>query len=321
MAKHALLDRRREKQQNMTKSASIGDCYEAWKKMNQNILNPLTFHRYSNLVEKHLLPCFADVLAQDITEQEIDDFVEKKQNENMSKVTLNMLIMLFKRLLQIAGVDTVRLGLEHVIRVKTNKRTVEIMEEADQYLLDKVLKNNEEKNLSICLAFKMGLAVGEICALEWRDIDFDKEIIHVKESVQRIKNSEGNEKKTLLVKMPLSCSAKRELPIPEAVLRALEKYKKQEGYVLKCKAGGLPDPRREQTRLGKLFKKQEMKEYNFHTLRDTFAVRCLRVGMSMENLSYVLGHARVTITAERYCEFLEITQERTAILRTIMEMV
>ena len=64
-----------------------------------------------------------------------------------------------------------------------------------------------------------------------------------------------------------------------------------------------------------------MKEYNFHTLRDTFAVRCLRAGMSVENLSYVLGHASVAITAERYKEFLKEKQERITVLRRIMEMV
>lgn len=305
----------------MEKQDSIGTCYELWKKRNQDILNPLTFRRYANLIEKHLLPYFADISAQDITEQDIDIFVERKQSENMSKVTLNMLIMLFKRLLQTGKVDTIRLGLEHIVRVKTNRRTVKILEETDQYLLDKILKNNEEKNLSICLAYKMGLAVGEICALEWKDIDFDKKIIHIKASVQRIKNMEENGQKTLLIKMPLSSSAERELPIPETVFKALAKYKEQGGYVLKCKEGKLPDPRREQTRLEKLFQKQKMIEYNFHELRDTFAVRCIRAGMSMENLSYVLGHAKVTITAERYSEFLEVRQERTAILRRIMEMV
>lgn len=56
-------------------------------------------------------------------------------------------------------------------------------------------------------------------------------------------------------------------------------------------------------------------------LRDTFAVRCLRAGMSVENLSYVLGHASVTITAERYKDFLEMKQERIMVLRKIMELI
>ena len=64
-----------------------------------------------------------------------------------------------------------------------------------------------------------------------------------------------------------------------------------------------------------------MNGYYFHILRDTFAVRCIRAGMSMENLSYVLGHASVAITAERYKEFLETKQERITIIKRIMELV
>lgn len=43
--------------------------------------------------------------------------------------------------------------------------------------------------------------------------------------------------------------------------------------------------------------------------------------MSVENLSYVLGHASVTITAERYKDFLEMKQERIMVLRKIMELI
>lgn len=306
----------------MAKEYLIGDYYQIWKKENQNNLNPLTFHRYNNLLEKHLLPYFADTSAKDITEQEIDCFVSKKQSENMSEVTLNMLLMLLKRLLQMAGIDTVKLGLEHTVRVRANKRNVEIMEKEEQHLLDMILNTSEEpKYLGICLAFKMGLAIGEICALEWSEIDFEKGTMKIQNTVQRIQNREESDKKTLLVKMPLAMSTQRELPIPETVFAALKICKKPNGCVLQCKEGKLPDPRREQIRLEKLFEKQEIKGYNFHTLRDTFAVRCLKAGMSIENLSYVLGHASVAITAERYKVFIQEKQERTAVLRKIMEMV
>jgi len=306
----------------MAKSSSIGECYQIWKKENQNSLNPLTFHRYSNLLERHLLPCFSETAAEDITEQEIDCFVGRKQKENMSEVTLNMLIMLLKRLLQIAGVDTVKLGLEHTVRVRAEKRSIEIMEDREQHLLDITLGSaHEPKYLGICLAFKMGLAVGEICALEWENVNFEKGTIYVKNTIQRIQNREEDGRKTLLIKMPLSDSTQRELPVPDTLLKPLGEYRQENGYVLQYKEGKIPDPRTEQIRLEKLFEKQGMKGYNFHMLRDTFAVRCLRAGMSVENLSYVLGHASVTITAERYKGFLEIKQERITVLRRIMELV
>lgn len=302
---------------------SISDCYQIWKKENQNTLNPLTFHRYNNLLERHLLPYFADTVVQEITEQKIDLFVNEKKTEGMSEVALNMLIMLLKRMLQTAGIDTVKLGLEHTVRIRANKRTVEIMEKGEQELLDMILNTSQEpKYLGICLAFKMGLAIGEICALTWEDINLEKGVLQVRNTVQRIQNKEDEEsqKKTLLVNMSLSASTQRELPIPDTISQALQIYENK-GYLLQCKEGKLPDPRREQIRLEKFCEKNGIKSYNFHTLRDTFAVRCLEAGMSVENLSYVLGHASVAITAERYKEFMGIKQERITVLRRIMELV
>jgi len=304
----------------MAKSDSIGICYELWKKENQNILNPLTFRRYDHLLERHLLPYFENIAAGDITQEDIELFLFRKQEENMSPVTLNMLLMLFKRLLQISGTDIMKLGLEHKVRIHTSKKAVEVMGKEEQHFLEQVLNESEEpKYLGISLAFKMGLSIGEICALEWDDVDFEEETVQIKNMVQRIQNKNGNGKKTLLVKMPLSKSALRKIPIPESVMRMLILNRKSQGYVLKCKEGGIPDPRREQTRLEKFFEQQQMKGYNFHTLRDTFAVRCLRAGMSVENLSYVLGHASVAITADRYKMSIDTKENQITILRKIME--
>ena len=72
-------------------------------------------------------------------------------------------------------------------------------------------------------------------------------------------------------------------------------------------------------RLRKLLEKIEIPAYNFYALRDTFAVRCLEKGMAVEDLSYVLGHATVSITAERYKGFEGEGRERIVVLKGIME--
>ena len=64
-----------------------------------------------------------------------------------------------------------------------------------------------------------------------------------------------------------------------------------------------------------------MRGYSFHILRDTFAVRCLQAGMTIEDLSYVLGHATVTVTAQRYKGFLEMTKDRTVVLKQYMDRI
>lgn len=320
-AKHTLISYSERRVLNMTDIIYINDCYELWKQMNQTNLNPLTFRRYTNLLETHLLPYFEYTAMQSITEKDIHTFLKQKQEEDLAEVSRNMLITLLKKLIQTAGIDTVALGLEHTIHVKQQKRSIEILNYEEQLLLDEILTDSGQvKYLGICFAYKMGLAIGEICALSWSDINLKKEVVSIRNTVQRIQNTEEEGKKTLLVKMELPSAAQRELPIPKTVFEQLLLYKKSDGYVLEGKEGKLPDPRREQMRLEKLFQKKEMKGCSFHSLRDTFAVKCLRAGMSMEDLSYVLGHSSVTVTSERYQKFLE-RKENQMVLKRIMEMV
>lgn len=320
-AKHTLISYSERRVLNMTDIIYINDCYELWKQMNQTNLNPLTFRRYTNLLETHLLPYFEYTAMQSITEKDIHTFLKQKQEEGLAEVSRNMLITLLKKLIQTAGIDTVALGLEHTIHVKQQKRNIEILNYEEQLLLDEILTDSGQvKYLGICFAYKMGLAIGEICALSWSDINLKKEVVSIRNTVQRIQNTEEEGKKTLLVKMELPSAAQRELPIPKTVFEQLLLYKKSDGYVLEGKEGKLPDPRREQMRLEKLFQKKEMKGCSFHSLRDTFAVKCLRAGMSMEDLSYVLGHSSVTVTSERYQKFLE-RKENQMVLKRIMEMV
>ena len=41
-------------------------------------------------------------------------------------------------------------------------------------------------------------------------------------------------------------------------------------------------------------------DVHFHTLRHTFATRCVEVGFEMKSLSEILGHSTVKVTLDRY---------------------
>ena len=58
--------------------------------------------------------------------------------------------------------------------------------------------------------------------------------------------------------------------------------------------------RKLQRRLKKYTDACKLKEVHFHTLRHTFATRCVEVGFDVKTLSEVLGHASISVTLERY---------------------
>ena len=73
------------------------------------------------------------------------------------------------------------------------------------------------------LAITMGLRRGEICALSWRDIDFDNKVLTVNHNFDAFRN----------LKEAKTHAGMRNLPLPEFVCDALLRRKKaQQEYFL-----------------------------------------------------------------------------------------
>lgn len=60
------------------------------------------------------------------------------------------------------------------------------------------------------------------------------------------------------------------------------------------------EPRTMQNRFKSYIKISGIADANYHSLRHTFATRCVEVGFELKSLSEVLGHANVNITLNRY---------------------
>ena len=59
-------------------------------------------------------------------------------------------------------------------------------------------------------------------------------------------------------------------------------------------------PRTYEYRYHSVLKKCKMDLYNYHTLRHTFATKCIIAGVDVKTLSEILGHSNVSITLNTY---------------------
>ncbi len=55
-----------------------------------------------------------------------------------------------------------------------------------------------------------------------------------------------------------------------------------------------------QNRFKALIRESQINDANYHTLRHTFATRCIEVGFELKTLSEIMGHSNVNITLNRY---------------------
>ena len=55
-----------------------------------------------------------------------------------------------------------------------------------------------------------------------------------------------------------------------------------------------------QNRFKTYLQEGKIEEANFHSLRHTFATRCIEAGFDVKTLSEILGHSSVKITLDKY---------------------
>ena len=177
-----------------------------------------------------------------------------------------------------------------------------------------------------------GLRVGEVAALDWEDINFKDSTLNVRHTLKRTKE------KGYFKDIPKSASSKRSIPMLDEVAQIFRRHKVEQGK-LKLLLGerwepvaGLNNlvftskygkPLYKDTLNNNLSKvvdhinieeanqaKKEKREpiifdnITPHTLRHTFATRCIENGMTPQVLKAILGHSSLSMTMDLYAHVL-----------------
>ena len=110
-----------------------------------------------------------------------------------------------------------------------------------------------------------------------------------------------NERTHIVISEPKSHMAKRLIPLPDFVLEVIEVFAGlPDAYVVAKKGKGYVEPRTMQNRFKQYVNLCGIEDINFHSLRHTFATRCVESGFDIKSLSEILGHSSVKITLDRY---------------------
>ncbi len=155
-------------------------------------------------------------------------------------------------------------------------------------------------HLGILLCFATGIRLGELCALRWENISLPAKELHVVGTAQRVRQTEGMTKTAIVVAAPKSRSSLRTIPLTEGMCRLLAPYYDKEAFLLTGNSNCPMEPLRMQRHFKAVLADCGMPSAKFHTLRHTFATRCIEAGVDAKCLSEILGHSRVTMTLERY---------------------
>ena len=193
----------------------------------------------------------------------------------------------------------------------------------EQKLFLETVRNSSNYN-QYAFLLQTGLRTGEMIGLKWSDIDFPKKILHVRRSME-YRYSVGEWK----IGEPKSKSGYRDVPLTTEAIEILEDQKAKNkalktvqmefsDFVFLSRKG---EPTKNSAYDSKLFyycDKAGIPRFSMHTLRHTFATRCIEAGMRPKTLQTILGHSNISITMNLYVHVTD--EEKMKELSSIEDM-
>lgn len=293
---------RRSEKEHGECSRTVMEVYEEFYRSVKHRVKESTAANYKMKAVKHIIPAFGKKRIDAVSDTDIYAFMEAKQSEGLSNRYISDIIILMKTIFKYAvRVYRIFNPMDGIALPKKKNPEITILDAEQQCRLERyIAKNPSRTTLGVALSMSTGIRIGELCALQWKDIDLEKRILTVRKTVQRIQCRDGFKKTKLIITEPKSESSKRNIPIPEFMIDFLEKFQgKAEQYVLSGKDKPI-EPRTMQYRFVRILKNVKLPSVHFHALRHMFASNCIKLGFDVKALSEILGHSSVEITLNRY---------------------
>lgn len=293
-------------QSQAIKPLRFSDIIDSWLVENKIKIKPATYTKYKSIIETHIKSNLGNILSTQITSEKINSFLlNKLQNGkldgsgSLSPTYVRSIALIINSVVNYAvNEGYIEPFKNPIYKPSTCSKSPNTLSNNDYVILSNYLKNDVDyTKLAIMLALYSGLRIGEICALKWDNIDFEKSIIHISSTVSRVKDDNGTK---LIIETPKTKSSDRFIPIPNSLLQILEQFYNNKNPFVISNSTDFVNPRTLEYRFHKVLKEANVQQTNFHSLRHTFATKCIEIGMDVKSLSEILGHANSAITLNVY---------------------
>lgn len=193
-------------------------------------------------------------------------------------------------------------------------------EEQTVKLLEALQDEPEQYCVAITLLLYLGLRRGELCGLEWQDIDFDRGLLTVCRSSLYVPHKDVFEDETKNI------SSRRVLKLSDGVLTMLKAHRlyQQEHRLqigdqwhetgrLFTKWNGEPlHPDTLTNWFSRFIRRNDLPPVTLHSLRHTNATLLIAAGVNVKTVSAHLGHSTIATTANIYAHQIQSAEAAAA---------
>lgn len=279
---------------------------DQWLRINRKRIKESTYNKYESILNKYIKKNLGHLDPIHLNQVLVEEFSSQLLDQaHLSCKTVKDILILLQSILKFTSKQLPGCiqSIELVYPKETKKEMRVLSVEEQTRLISYLNKEMDQYKFGILLALCTGMRIGELCALKWKDICFDTKIIKITSTVQRLKddNASSSSKTKLVISSPKSNNSTRQIPMTESINTLCKKMKPlgQDTYVLSG-TYHLVEPRALQYHFKKATQECHIENVHFHSLRHTFATRCVEAGFEIKSLSEILGHSSTSITLNRY---------------------
>ena len=275
-----------------------------------------TYINYKKLIG-YVAADLGDVWLQKLTPQRVQAFYAKKLEEGLSSKVVHDI----HGVLHLALKNAVRWGMvsRNVCDLVTpprivSREVVPLSVEQARLLMKHVRGHRLEVLLAVAVV--TGMRRGELLALRWSDIDFDRRRLLVLHSVDFLAGYGYVEGK------PKTAAGRRVISLPAFLLEMLKHHQVQQLALRKASdhwedydlvfpnlRGGYLHPNHMGEKFRRLLKEAGLPHIHFHDLRHSAASILLCMGVNVKVIQELLGHSDISITLRTYSHLLPSMQQ------------
>ena len=313
----------------------------------QSGLAPMTIADYTRTINR-LIDEFGQYRVDEITSIMIIKFLAKlrevganqnNKNKPLSEKTIKNIYDVIYNIFECAIDDDIiyknPLKSKNFPKPKPTKKDIVTLDEEDVIKLAIALKKENVDLKYQCMtriALGTGARIGEVQALEWKDINFKTGEIKITKTIQRITEL------GIVEKAPKTKNSIRNVYVGEDVLELLKEYKEEQEetknklgdlwlYTIElCDAKGKKFTKNNDKLftqwngkpmyngtfgywLKKFTKRNNLKPYTPHSFRHTFATLSLEENQPINAISKTLGHSNISTTSNIYIDTTEKSKQ------------
>lgn len=307
-------------------NVTLDEYFKEWINEKEKTVRESTINKYRLAYKIHIGPAMGRRKVKEIERREIVKF----QNELIKKYSLSYaeggIIGVLRQVLKSAVFDEIIIKnpCDGIKQPKAETERPAARDTIHRALTEREIQiflkyaNSSRYYNALRLMLNTGIRAGEACGLQWRDIDWKNNVIHIRRTTTR-----GRDGKYILGKAPKTKKSARDIPMNETIREILRdergNFEATHGESIVQNIAALVFAKRDGTPGSQLLINVAIREaikqaekhgepvtrFSAHALRDTFASMAAAHGMPMNTLKEILGHSSYAMTCDLYCHVYE----------------